>query len=160
MWHLLWCYISDIWSMLQICFGCKQWKTQYITLHIFLQIHYYAGYWIWIRSFGLECFIWKYENDLLSPPLKITLWLTVQLETVLFFIVTVFHLWLEMYHGVILVSGSWANTNMPLLGSQGAKSLKRTHEIALSRVWMGSTCIISREIIITVRWSRNWSGLR
>ena len=43
-----------------------------------------------------------------------------------------------MYHGVLLVSGSWANTNMPLLGSQGAKSLKRTHEIALSRVWKGS----------------------
>ena len=39
-----------------------------------------------------------------------------------------------MYHGVILVSGSWANTNMPLLGSQEAKSLKRTHEIA----WKGS----------------------
>ena len=49
-----------------------------------------------------------------------------------------FHLWLVMYHGVILVSGSWANTNMPLLGSQAAKCLKRTHEIALSRVWKGS----------------------
>ena len=102
---------------------------------------------LWPWMFHLK--IWKWSS---LPSLKITLWLTVQLETVLFFIVTVFHLWLEMYHGVILVSGSWANTNMPLLGSQGAKSLKRTHEIALSRVWMGSTCIISREIIYTMVW--------